>query len=77
MSPTPFNINDVGYFVSLELVDRALERLEIFPANLLLKLATSAAKMYHLLAIAPIGEPFPTDADRWFKSFRLTTAADH
>lgn len=34
-------------------------------------------KMYHLLAIAPIGEPFPTDADRWFKSFRLTTAADH
>jgi len=33
-------------------------------------------KMYHLLAIAPIGEPFPTDADRWFKSFRLTTAAD-
>jgi hypothetical protein len=34
-------------------------------------------KMYHLLAVAPIGEPFPTDADRWFKSFRLTTAADH
>jgi len=52
MSPTPFNINDVGYFVSLELVDRALERLEIFPANLLLKLATSAAKMYHLLQLS-------------------------
>ena len=34
-------------------------------------------KIYHLLAIAPVGEPFPTDADRWFKSFRLTTAADH
>jgi hypothetical protein len=34
-------------------------------------------KIYHLLAVAPIGEPFPTDADRWFKSFRLTTAADH
>jgi hypothetical protein len=34
-------------------------------------------KIYHLLAIAPIGEPFPTDTDRWFKSFRLTTAADH
>lgn len=56
MSPTPFNINNVSYFVSLELVDRALERLEIFPANssnanLLLKSATSAAKMYRLLAI--------------------------
>ena len=33
-------------------------------------------KMYHLLAIAPIGEPFPNDADRWLKSFRLTTAGD-
>jgi hypothetical protein len=34
-------------------------------------------KIYHLLAIAPIAQPFPTDAERWFKSFRLTTAADH
>jgi len=56
VSPTPFNINNVSYFVSLELVDRALERLEIFPANssnanLLLKSATSAAKMHRLLAI--------------------------
>ncbi|MBV8745169.1 MAG: hypothetical protein JO134_09030 [Xanthobacteraceae bacterium] len=34
-------------------------------------------KIYHLLAVAPIGEPFPSDADRWFKSFRLTTVADH
>jgi hypothetical protein len=34
-------------------------------------------KIYHLMAIAPVGEPFPSDADRWFKSFRLTTAADH
>jgi hypothetical protein len=34
-------------------------------------------KIYHLMAIAPVEEPFPTDADRWFKSFRLTTAADH
>ena len=57
VSPTPFNINNVSYFLSLELVDRALERLEIFPANssnanLLLKSATSAAKMYHLLQLS-------------------------
>ena len=55
VSLTPSNTNDVGYFVSLELVDRALERLEIFPrthnANLPLKSATSAAKMYRPLAI--------------------------
>ena len=56
VSLTPSNIDDVGYFVSLKLVDRALERLEISPANssnanLLLKSATSTAKMYRLLSI--------------------------
>ena len=34
-------------------------------------------KIFHLIAIAPIGAPFPDDAERWFKSFRLTTAADN
>jgi hypothetical protein len=34
-------------------------------------------KIYQLMAVAPIGEPFPADTERWFKSFRLTTAADH
>jgi hypothetical protein len=34
-------------------------------------------KIFHLVAIAPIDTTFPEDADRWFKSFRLTTAADH
>jgi len=56
VSLTPPNINDVGYFVSLELVDRALERLEIFAAsssnaNLPLKSTTSVATLYRLLAI--------------------------
>jgi hypothetical protein len=34
-------------------------------------------KIYHLIAIAPLDGPFPEDADRWFKSFRLTGAADN
>jgi len=34
-------------------------------------------KIYHLIAIAPLDGSFPDDADRWFKSFRLTTAADN
>src|SRR5262252_7888583 len=34
-------------------------------------------KIFHLIAIAPISAPFPDDAERWFKSFRLTTAADN
>jgi hypothetical protein len=34
-------------------------------------------KIFHLIAIAPLDGSFPDDADRWFKSFRLTTAADN
>ncbi len=50
------NTYDVGYFVPFELGAPAPENFEIFPANssdanLLLNSATSAAKMYRLLAI--------------------------
>ncbi|MGA9037692.1 MAG: hypothetical protein WB505_18990 [Pseudolabrys sp.] len=34
-------------------------------------------KIFHLIAIAPMDAPFPDEAERWLKSFRLTTAADH
>jgi hypothetical protein len=33
-------------------------------------------KVYNLIAIAPIGEPFPADAERWFKGFRLTGSSN-
>jgi hypothetical protein len=33
-------------------------------------------KLYHLMAIAPVGTKFPEETDKWFKSFRLTTADD-
>jgi hypothetical protein len=28
-------------------------------------------RLYQIMAIAPAGEPFPAESDRWFKSFRL------
>jgi hypothetical protein len=34
-------------------------------------------KVFHLIAVAPIDAPFPADADRWFNSFRLTSATDN
>jgi hypothetical protein len=34
-------------------------------------------KIFHLIAIAQLDGPFPEDADRWFKSFRLATPADN
>jgi hypothetical protein len=37
---------------------------------------TVGRKIYHLIAIAPVGEPFPADAERWLNGFRLTEGAD-
>jgi hypothetical protein len=34
-------------------------------------------KIFHLIAIAPLGADFPNDTDRWFKSFRLTTVGNN
>ena len=37
---------------------------------------TVGRKIYHLIAIAPLDQPFPADADQWFKGFRLIGETD-
>jgi hypothetical protein len=32
--------------------------------------------VYHLMAVAPVGQPLPADTNRWFASFRLIKTAD-
>ena len=37
---------------------------------------TVGRKIYHLIAIAPIDQPFPAEVEQWFNGFRLTNEAD-